>query len=59
MGTLEFRCVWSLHLQLPLTEVTSHVVEGVILLLHLLTLHAVDDDLGSVVRSEDNCLDFF
>ena len=37
-----------------ITEVTSHVIESVILLLHLFTLHAVDDDVGRPVGSEDN-----
>ena len=37
-----------------ITEVTSHVIESVVLLLHLFALHAVDEDLGRVVSSEDN-----
>ena len=41
-------------LRFSITEVTSHVIESVVLLLHLLTLHPVDDDVGGIVRSEDN-----
>ena len=48
-------------LPFSITEVTSHVIESVVLLLHLFALHAVDEDLGRVVSSEDNvvwrCLD--
>ena len=39
---------------LCITEVTSHVIESVVLLLHLFTLHAVDDDVGRIVSPEDN-----
>ena len=43
------------HLQsYCITEVTSHVIESVVLLLHLFALHAVDEDIGCIVRSEDN-----
>ena len=35
----------------PLTQLVSHVIQCIVLLLHLLALHPVDDDVGLVVSS--------
>ena len=33
------------------TQLVSHVIQCIVLLLHLLALHPVDDDVGLVVSS--------
>ena len=41
------------------TQLVSHVIQRIVLLLHLLALHPVDDDVGLVVSSatlSDHCI---